>query len=79
MAYQIFLSPLVKRCALITYKQHGIYDLFHELPNDLKKLGNIKKLPKLHRMIDQRPSHQTILSDPGIILTLQSLKYTQQI
>ena len=56
MAYQIFLSPLVKRCALITYKQHGIYDLFHELPNDLKKLGNIKKLPKLHRMIDQRPS-----------------------
>ena len=56
MAYQIFLSPLVKRCALITYKQHGIYDLFHELPNDLKKLGNIKKLPNLHRMIDPRPS-----------------------
>ena len=56
MAYQIFLSPLVKRCALITYKQHGIYDLFHELPNDLKKLGNVKKLPKLHRMIDPRPS-----------------------
>ena len=54
MSYQIFLSPLVKRCALITYKQHGICDLFHELPNDLKKLGNIKKLPKLHR--NDRPA-----------------------
>ena len=29
--YQIFLSPLVKRWAVITYK-HGIY----ELPNDLR-------------------------------------------
>ena len=30
--YQIFLSPQVKRCAIITYK-HGIY----ELPSDLRK------------------------------------------
>ena len=29
-----FLSPQVKRCAIITYK-HGIYELPHELPNDL--------------------------------------------
>ena len=35
MFYQIFLSPQVKRCAIITYK-HGIYDLPHELRNDLK-------------------------------------------
>ena len=41
MFYQIFLSPQVKRCAIITYK-HGIYELPHYLPNDLKLriLGN---------------------------------------
>ena len=55
MFYQISLSPQVKRCAIITYK-HGIYDLPHELPNDfrlkdLRKLGNMRKVPKLHRMI----------------------------
>ena len=35
MFLQIFLSPQVKRCAIITYK-HGMYDLHHELPNDLR-------------------------------------------
>ena len=37
----IFLSPQVKRCTIITYK-HGIYELPHELPNDLRLriLGN---------------------------------------
>ena len=35
MLYQIFLSPQAKRCAIITYK-HGIYELPHELPNDLR-------------------------------------------
>ena len=49
---QIFLSPQVKRCAIITYK-HGIYELPHELPNDLglRKLGTIRKLSKLRRTI----------------------------
>ena len=32
--YQIFLSPQLKRCAIIAYK-HGIYELPHELTNDL--------------------------------------------
>ena len=52
MFYQIFLSPEVKRWAIITYK-YGIYELPHELPNDsrFRKLGNIRKLSKLHRMI----------------------------
>ena len=55
MFYQISLSPQVKRCAVITYK-HGIYDLSHELLNDFRlkdprKLGNMRKVPKLHRMI----------------------------
>ena len=41
MFNQIFHSPQVKRCAIITYK-HGIYQLPHELPNDLRLriLGN---------------------------------------
>ena len=41
MFYQILLSPQVKRWAIITY-EHGIYELPHELPNDLKLriLGN---------------------------------------
>ena len=57
MFYQMFLSPEVKRCAIFTYK-HGIYELPHELPNDLRltKLGNIRKVSKPHRMIAQRPA-----------------------
>ena len=41
MFYQIFLLPQVKRWAIITYK-HGIYELPHELSNDLRQriLGN---------------------------------------
>ena len=35
MFYHIFLSPQVKRCAIITYK-HGICYLLNELPNDLR-------------------------------------------
>ena len=58
MFYQIFFTPQVKRWAIITYK-HGIYELPQELPNDLRKLGNydlrklenIRKVSKLHRMI----------------------------
>ena len=40
MFYQFFLSPQVKRCAIITYK-HGV---------DLRKLRNIRRLSKLNRM-----------------------------
>ena len=52
MFYQTFLSPQVKRSAIITYK-HGIYELPQELPNylRLRKLGNIRKVSKPHRMI----------------------------
>ena len=37
---------------------HGIYELPHELLNDLRlrKSGNIKKLSKLHRMLAQCPA-----------------------
>ena len=41
MFYQSLFPPQVKRCAIITYK-HDIYELPHELPNDLRHriLGN---------------------------------------
>ena len=41
MFYQILFSPQVKRCVIITYK-HGIYEVPHELPNNLRLriLGN---------------------------------------
>ena len=41
MFYQIFFSPQVKQCMIISNK-HGIYKLPHELPNELRHeiLGN---------------------------------------
>ena len=41
MFYQIFLSPQVKRSAIIRNK-HGMYELPHELPRELRLriLGN---------------------------------------
>ena len=41
MFYQLFSSPQGKRWAIITYK-HGIYELSHEFPKDvrLRMLGN---------------------------------------
>ena len=39
MFYEIFLSPRVKRCAIVAFK-HGINELSDKFPNDLKDLGN---------------------------------------
>ena len=43
MFCQTFFSPQVKQCKIITYN-YGIYELSHELPNDLRNeikiLGN---------------------------------------
>ena len=35
MFYQIFFSPQVKRCVIVTYK-NVIYELPNELPNDFR-------------------------------------------
>ena len=35
MFYQIFVLPQVKQCPIIAYKC-DIYELSHELPNDLR-------------------------------------------
>ena len=60
MSYQIFLSPQVKRYAIISYK-HGTYAAVGARPTQeknrlsqdlrLRKLRNIRKVSKLHRMI----------------------------
>ena len=51
MFYQIFRSPQVKRWTIITYK-HDIYELTNDVRlNDLRELGNIRKMSELHKMI----------------------------
>ena len=45
MFYQFFLSPQVKRWAIITYN-YGLYELPHELPNHLR-LHRISPAPSL--------------------------------
>ena len=52
MVEQIFLSPQVKKSVIIRNK-HCIYDLPHELPNDLrlKKLENNWIVSKLHILL----------------------------
>ena len=49
---QIFFSPQVKRSVIISSK-NGMYKNPHELPNNLRlrKLGRIKKILKLCRII----------------------------
>ena len=53
MFYQLFFSPQVKRCAIITDK-HGICELPHELPNDLRLriLGNYEISGKSQNFIE---------------------------
>ena len=58
MFYQIFLSPQVKQWTIISCK-HGIYFGIHGINDlrlkDLRILGNICKVSKLHKMIAQCP------------------------
>ena len=56
MFYQIFFSPQVKWCAIITYK-HGIY----ELPNGLRLriLGNKEKSGNWLKFIEWQSSTQS--------------------
>ena len=53
MVEQVFLSPQLKRSVIISNKLVYTSELPHELPNALRlrKLGNIKKISKLHRII----------------------------
>ena len=56
MFYQILLSPEVKRSVIISNKQ-GVYELPHELPNDLRLkncriLGNKEKSGKSRNLLE---------------------------
>ena len=53
MFYQIFLSPQVKRSTNISNKK-GVYELPHELPNDLKRmiLWNKEKSEKSQNLLE---------------------------
>ena len=55
MLNQVFLSTEVKRSMIISNKRSIYEELLHELPNDLRrdlrKLGNIRKISKLHRIL----------------------------
>ena len=57
MFCQIFLSPEVKRWAIITYKYVRVASPVAERikTQDLRRLGNNRKVSKRHRMIDQCP------------------------
>ena len=52
MFYQVFRSPQVKWCAIITYIQVASRVAKRLKTYDLRKLGNIRKVSKLHRIID---------------------------
>ena len=70
MFYQIFLSPQVKRWAIITYK-HGIYKLPHELPNDirLRILGSYEISGKCLNFIELQPSVQSSCQNKHFVNT----------
>ena len=40
---------------LLVMIEYAIYELSHEFPNNLRKLGNIKKISHLHKIIAQCP------------------------
>ena len=66
--YQISLSPQVKRCVIITYK-HGIYELPHELPNDLRLriLKNCKIWGKRLIFVEWYPSVQSSFQNENFL------------
>ena len=72
--YQIYLSPQVKRCAIITYK-HGIYESPQELPNELRLriLGDGKISGKCLNSIEWYPSAQSPCQNENFINTSKTL------
>ena len=64
MFYQIFLSPQVKQWAIITYK-HGIYELPHELPDNL----SIQISEKCLKLIEWQPIAQSPCQNESFVNT----------
>ena len=66
MFYQVFLSPQVKRCAIITYK-YDICVLRHELPNNLRiriLQPDNESGPKLEPQLGQMPCRRASPTRP---------------
>ena len=81
MFHQIFLSPQVKRRVFISNKQ-GLYELPHELPNDLKLriLGNKeKKLAKNYWKRENEPLPHGAISHEKHSLPQISLEWLQTV
>ena len=70
MFYEFFLSPQVKRCAIITYK-HDIYEFPHELPNKkrFKILRNQEISGKFLNFIELQPSVQASCQNENFVNT----------
>ena len=79
MLYQIFLSPQVKGSTIISYK-HDIYELPHELLNELRlrTLGNQESLkPSMNDILKILAKTEVNFSPSALfhVKTRVSLKY----
>ena len=74
MFYQIFLSPQVKRRAIVSRK-HCIYNLSHELPSELglRILRNYEKSGKFQKFIELETSTQPFVLNEKVFNTSQIL------
>ena len=68
--YQIFFSPQVEQCAITTYK-HGIYELPHELSNDLRlRISGNQEIPrKFENLIERQPSAHSPCQNENFVNT----------
>ena len=74
MFYQIFVSAQVKWIVIISNK-HGIYELPHELPNDLRLriLGNQEILRTSQIFTELQPSAQSSYQNENFVNTSKKL------
>ena len=70
MFYQISLSPQVKRSAIIRNK-YGIYELPHELPNNLR----LVKTGKCRNFIELEPSAQSTSQNKNFVDTSKTFPH----
>ena len=75
MFYKNFVSPQVKQCAIIT-NEHGIYELPHELPNDLRLriLQNQERSGNFLKLIEPSPIAQSSFQNKFLLLLGKTLE-----
>ena len=74
MFYQTLIPPQVNRWEIITYK-HGIFDLPHELLNDLKlnNVVNQEILEKCLNFIQSPPGGSPPSQNKGFVTTIKKV------